>query len=72
MPHVRDSTKGKINNQDLSLQSCVMNAFLRILPPHAVSSYISDNDVHMKMPISYIGVLYLNHNYSVFLISVCT
>lgn len=46
--------------------------FLESFPTVTGSSYISDSNAHMKMQISYIGVLYLNDKYLMFLISVCT
>lgn len=46
--------------------------YLESFPIFAVSSYISDISANMKMQISYPGVLYLNDNYLMFLISVCT
>lgn len=72
MPLIRDSTKGKINKCELSLQPSIMNIFLRILPIVTISSYTCTTSAQVKMHISYIGVLYLNDNYLMFLISVCT
>lgn len=46
--------------------------FLESFPIVTVSSYINDISANMKKQILHIGVLYLNDNYLMFLISICT
>ena len=46
--------------------------YLDSFPIVTTSSYVSAIGANMKMQISYIGVLSLNQNYLMFLISVCT